>query len=90
MVLLAAGRSGEAQRLLDAGPALPHSDALDCVANVLAEPTQSALLDSFAYPAFGIAPSDPVAIRYLMRELHDYPNLVRQLSVRLRGAAPGE
>jgi hypothetical protein len=71
MVLLAAGQSGEAARVMAATASFPYETRLEIVRKILSEPSTSAALDSCAYPAFELSASDTLAARYLMRHLLD-------------------
>ena len=67
MILLAAGRQGEAATLLKATPALPRPVALDFVWTMLKEASYDERLDEAAFPAFGLSASDPETIRWVVR-----------------------
>jgi len=67
MILLAAGRRGEASRILAAAPAFPRYEALDFVKTMLAEASYDERLDAAAFEAFGLSNSDPETIRWIMR-----------------------
>lgn len=65
MALLADQRGAEAYRLLDGMTPFAKGRALDLIAKLLREPTESATFDSCAFEAFGLSRTDPEAIRYL-------------------------
>jgi hypothetical protein len=69
MALLAERRDAEALRLLDGVTVFPKRIALDIIAKLLVEPTESAKLDSCAFEAFGVSRTDPEAIQYLKAKL---------------------
>lgn len=66
MALLANRDHDGAQRLLSKAPPISRESALYGVAKVMSEPTGRADLDSCAFPAFGLSPSDPETLRYFM------------------------
>jgi len=70
MALLAEQDSAGAARLLATAPPITRGFALTSVARVMAEPTGRAGLDSCAFAAFGISPSDPDAVRQLMETFY--------------------
>ena len=92
MALLAEGDSSGAARILARATPIPREFALNSVARVMAEPTGRADLDSRAFPAFGVSPSDPEALRSLMETFYAsqfIPQAV-QLARRLQEVAPGD
>jgi hypothetical protein len=66
MALLANRDRDGAERLLSRAPPISRESALYGVAKVMSEPTGRADLDSCAFPAFGLSPSDPETLRYFM------------------------
>jgi len=92
MALLAEDDSTGARRLLEAAPPISGEYALESVARVMAEPTGRTGLDSSAFRAFGVSPSDPVALRYLMDTFYAsqfVPQAV-EFARRLQEVAPGD
>ena len=92
MALFANGASREAQQILSSQAPFSREDGLASIMKVLAEPTRSATLDSSAYQAFGISPSDPSAVRELMRGFRDngYPAQALHFALRLEAMVPGD
>jgi hypothetical protein len=66
MARLAEHDSAGAARLLALAPPISRAMALYDLAKVMAEPTGRADFDLCAFSAFGVSPSDPDALRYLM------------------------
>ena len=92
MALFANGASHEAQQILSSEGPLSREGGIASIMKVLAEPTRSATLDSCAYQAFGISPSDPSAVRELMRGFRDngYPAQALHFALRLEALVPGD
>jgi hypothetical protein len=67
MIRLAQGARGEAERIMNAADAFPRETALEIVKKLYAESSSSSALDSCSFEAFGLAASDPAAVRSLMR-----------------------
>jgi len=89
---LADGDREGATRLLAGAPPLSPEGRLYGVAKVMAEPTARAGLDSCAYEAFGLSPSDPGVLRQLMEIFYGslfVPQAVH-FARRLQHAAPGD
>ena len=69
MLLLKYGRDREADRILGSLPPLPRRDAVEVVANILQLNQPRPLRVEVAMSAFGLSPTDPDALRALLRTL---------------------
>jgi hypothetical protein len=67
-MLLAAGRRREADSVMAATPPFPKDVALRLVLRLQADASSSEQLDAAAFEAFGLSPTDPQTIRWIMRE----------------------
>lgn len=92
MALRDAGRETEAESLKASAPPLDPSEARDMVGKVLAEPTGRPSLDSLAFWAYGVSPSDPEALRYLIGQyrIGGYRRSALEIARRLRDLRPGD
>jgi hypothetical protein len=91
MAWYAAGRDAAADSIVRATP-YPRGEALRAIGKIYAEPTVSAALDSCSFRAFGVAPTDTAAVRFLMGALRDagYWDAAFDFARRLQRLAPGE
>jgi len=92
MTLLTVGKIEEAEKISAAAPALSREEALDFLVKIYAEPTASPGMDSMAFPMFGVSPSDPEALRYLMEMFHimGYKAQTVEFARRLQSVVPGD
>jgi hypothetical protein len=92
MSLIAKGNRPGAERLLASAPAISRDYSLDAIAKVLGQPTNRPALDSTAYWAFGISPSDPEALRYWMAMFYGsrYYAQALHFARRLQEVVPGD
>jgi hypothetical protein len=91
MAWYAAGRNGPADSIVRATP-YPRREALRAIGKVYAEPTASAALDALSFRAFGVAPTDTAAARFLMHALRDagYWDAALDFARRLERLVPGD
>jgi hypothetical protein len=68
-MLLAAGREREADSILAVTQSFPQEVSREVVLRILANPSPSEALDMAAFEAFGLSPSDPETVRWIVREL---------------------
>jgi hypothetical protein len=92
MIQLFEGRVASADSLIAATPRLPRGFALDMVGKVFAEPSRSAAIDSFAFSAFDLSPTDTSVVGHLMRMYRDsgYPSQAFEFARRMQQLVPGD
>ena len=92
MAIMAEGDSLGAMHLLSRAPPITRDFALYAVAKVMADPTGSTALDSCAFPAFEVSPSDPAALRFLMETFYGSAFVTQAIhsARRLQTVAPGD
>lgn len=86
------GDSTGARLILDRAQPISREVALYGLAKVMGEPTGNAAVDSSAFTAFGISPTDLDAMRYLMNLFYGseiYPQ-AKRLALRIQALAPGD
>jgi hypothetical protein len=91
-LLLAAGRTEGAERILHSTAAFPRTMAVDMVKKLLAETSGNAAQDSSAFPALGLSASDPDVARYMMRALgaEGHERQALHFARRLQDVKPGD
>ena len=89
MIRYAEGRVVEAETLKARSPLIPREFAIDMVGKVFAEPTDPKI-DSCAYWAFDVSPTDTSAVARLMRLFRDggYHDQACDFARRMRQLAP--
>jgi len=91
-LLYAAGRNGEADRLLTTTTPFARKDAISEVAGLIAKPIPGLALDQGAFRAFGLAPADTTAWRDIMSSLErgGYHESASRVARRLLILVPGD
>ncbi|MGE5176302.1 MAG: hypothetical protein ACM3JJ_07975 [Hyphomicrobiales bacterium] len=92
MALRFAGLTARADSLRAAAPPLAPHEARDMVGQILVEPTDEERFDALAWWGFGVSPSDPDALRYLIGQFRigGYDDAARAMARRLAAIAPGD
>lgn len=92
MLLYAAARPAEAERVAATAPQFAPDRAMEAVVALLVEPVSGLDLDTSAMRAFGLDPGDEQTVRSLMRtfEARNYFQAAIRFATRLQAMRPGE
>ena len=92
MLLYAAGRAADAERVAGSAPTFAPARAEEAVVALLAEPVTGLDLDTAAMRAFGLDPGDSATVRSLMRQLDakSFSLAAGRFASRLQSMQPGD